>query len=318
MPPAGTQPELNPLIPAGSKLTKKLDYRDPEHKLGFMRRHHPQPYCAPVTARAKAHAVGRSASLRRCCNLAPDTRRSRSNRAIFGLRFYNPDTGRWLSRDPLQEIDALNLYACVGNDPLNFLDLLGLYTLRFDGSVNHTQRARAQQIVNAVKAKLPNFIQFIQQKYAEAAAYRPCCPYRKKWMSELSKLYSMMVLLKKEMDGSRDLTFKLKDIGVNFAQAMFVNDNPIYEVQLNKASSYEFFLESFSEQQGHIFHELTHLVGTEDAGVPRLWNAHYLDGVFTTNPFSFDSAEFEAALGTGWKRGCVPKPGTPVHPHPMP
>ena len=44
----------------------------------------------------------------------------------YGHRYYNPETGRWLSRDPIGEDGGLNLYGFVGNDPVNFVDLLGL------------------------------------------------------------------------------------------------------------------------------------------------------------------------------------------------
>jgi len=42
-------------------------------------------------------------------------------------RYYNPSTGRWLSRDPADEIGGLNLYGMVGNDPINSIDPLGLW-----------------------------------------------------------------------------------------------------------------------------------------------------------------------------------------------
>jgi RHS repeat-associated protein len=50
-------------------------------------------------------------------------------------RAYDVDTGRWLSRDPLEEHDGPNLYAYVHNDPINAVDPLGLYSvlgLEFD------------------------------------------------------------------------------------------------------------------------------------------------------------------------------------------
>lgn len=40
--------------------------------------------------------------------------------------FYNPEMGRWLSRDPLEEQGGVNLYAFVANDPVNQVDFLGL------------------------------------------------------------------------------------------------------------------------------------------------------------------------------------------------
>ncbi len=36
--------------------------------------------------------------------------------------FYNPSTGRWLSRDPIEERGGLNLHGFVGNDPIARFD----------------------------------------------------------------------------------------------------------------------------------------------------------------------------------------------------
>jgi RHS repeat-associated protein len=46
----------------------------------------------------------------------------------FGYRFFDSLTGRWLSRDPLEEDGGVNLYAFCGNDPVNGVDPLGLAT----------------------------------------------------------------------------------------------------------------------------------------------------------------------------------------------
>jgi RHS repeat-associated protein len=43
-----------------------------------------------------------------------------------GYRFYSPELGRWLSRDPIEEVGGLNLYAFVSNNPVDLLDMLGL------------------------------------------------------------------------------------------------------------------------------------------------------------------------------------------------
>ena len=62
----------------------------------------------------------------------PGRRRRRPNsikrfrRAISGHRFYNPSTGRWLSRDPIGENGGLHLYASLDNNVVNFIDILGL------------------------------------------------------------------------------------------------------------------------------------------------------------------------------------------------
>jgi RHS repeat-associated protein len=43
----------------------------------------------------------------------------------YGYRYYDPETGRWPSRDPIGEMGGVNLYGFVGNDGIRFLDYLG-------------------------------------------------------------------------------------------------------------------------------------------------------------------------------------------------
>ncbi len=54
------------------------------------------------------------------------SKRSEEGLIFFGMRFYDPSLGRWLSPDPAGFKDGSNLYAYVHNSPLNRLDLFGL------------------------------------------------------------------------------------------------------------------------------------------------------------------------------------------------
>jgi RHS repeat-associated protein len=47
----------------------------------------------------------------------------------YGYRFYNPVVGKWLSRDPIEELGGMNLNGMVGNNPVNEVDALGLASL---------------------------------------------------------------------------------------------------------------------------------------------------------------------------------------------
>ncbi|MEN3327398.1 MAG: hypothetical protein V7638_2205 [Acidobacteriota bacterium] len=46
----------------------------------------------------------------------------------YGFRYYNPQTGSWLGRDPLQEAGGINLTQFVFNNPMSGVDLLGMGT----------------------------------------------------------------------------------------------------------------------------------------------------------------------------------------------
>jgi RHS repeat-associated protein len=51
----------------------------------------------------------------------------------YGRRYYSPSTGRWLSKDPIEESGEPNLYGFVGNQPINKIDR--------DGRATFPQRA---------------------------------------------------------------------------------------------------------------------------------------------------------------------------------
>jgi len=50
---------------------------------------------------------------------------------LSGYRYYNPELGRWPSRDPIGERGGLNLYGFVGNDGVGGWDYLGLETVEW-------------------------------------------------------------------------------------------------------------------------------------------------------------------------------------------
>ncbi len=47
----------------------------------------------------------------------------------YGYRYYDPVTGRWPSRDPIEEAGGLNLYGFVENDPSSLIDPRGLWPI---------------------------------------------------------------------------------------------------------------------------------------------------------------------------------------------
>lgn len=53
-------------------------------------------------------------------------RDSETDLLYYGHRYYNPGSGRWASRDPINERGGVNLYGFVGNAPIRRFDALGL------------------------------------------------------------------------------------------------------------------------------------------------------------------------------------------------
>lgn len=72
-------------------------------------------------------------------------------------RWYDPITGRWLSKDPIGIAGGLNQYAFCGNNPVNFMDPFGLFTRAELVAIRDSQLAAhgaALQDANAAQTEL--------------------------------------------------------------------------------------------------------------------------------------------------------------------
>ncbi|MGC8989535.1 MAG: RHS repeat-associated core domain-containing protein, partial [Verrucomicrobiia bacterium] len=55
----------------------------------------------------------------------------------YGYRYYSPNFGRWISRDPIEEDGGLNVYACARNASVGSCDRLGLVDFSWDSQGFH-------------------------------------------------------------------------------------------------------------------------------------------------------------------------------------
>ena len=93
------------------------DAPDEDPPIGGAAVSNPEP--PPKTPSSAGSLVASASQIR------PKNRRSRPRVTYYGYRYYDPQTGRWPSRDPIEEEGGLNLYGLVGNDGVNGVDYLG-------------------------------------------------------------------------------------------------------------------------------------------------------------------------------------------------
>lgn len=85
----------------------------------------------PVFRPTPTPIVGTSAGYQRFPELENPSKPTKSRGlepcvAVYGYRYYDPLTGRWPSRDPIEEEGGINLYGFVVNNGLAHYDVLGL------------------------------------------------------------------------------------------------------------------------------------------------------------------------------------------------
>ncbi|MCP4021116.1 MAG: RHS repeat-associated core domain-containing protein, partial [Desulfobacteraceae bacterium] len=91
----------------------------------------------------------------------------------YGFRYYFPEIGRWLSKDPLGEYGGLNLYAFITNNPINKWDVFGLYEddkIHYVGEckTNKDCRENIEILVSNIESAFLRFSQFTAPLYQKA------------------------------------------------------------------------------------------------------------------------------------------------------
>ena len=75
----------------------------------------------------------------------------------YGYRYYDPETGRWLNRDPIEESGGVNLYGFTINSAIDHFDVLGLKGKKrkcqyiiYAGHTTHAMKKIALQIKDKI------------------------------------------------------------------------------------------------------------------------------------------------------------------------
>lgn len=99
----------------------------------------------------------------------------------YGLRFYNPETGRFISRDPIEEQGGHNIYAFVRNNGINAIDYLGLEPVNLRSLLkDFLTRVSGGWDGSILIAKpfLPPIGAFFQIHFYGTVVAKPCCDER--------------------------------------------------------------------------------------------------------------------------------------------
>jgi RHS repeat-associated protein len=99
----------------------------------------------------------------------------------YGYRFYAPELGRWINRDPIEEVGGMSLYGFVKNNGLNLVDILGLDFWPYENCEWIGWKAKSTQEVRPTKWKIPIFTNGRQTFYVnpQRRTYpRVECQYR--------------------------------------------------------------------------------------------------------------------------------------------
>jgi RHS repeat-associated protein len=100
----------------------------------------------------------------------------------YGYRFYDPVTGRWVSRDPIEEKGGINLYGFVVNDPINAFDPLGL-----DVSTPFRQMQACKKLQDALDTSANDQVKDALGEYIRGGAKKISYGQKDPWTVALQK-----------------------------------------------------------------------------------------------------------------------------------
>jgi len=185
----------------------------------------------------------------------------------------------WPSRDPIGERGGLNLYLAMYNNLVNAIDAVGLWTLVDDGTWLVSDWNKVKGDFDDLKnTTVPNLLTEIDAGITKAEALPKKCAYRKYLINRLKKIRKLVKKVKDKLDSSTKIYLRAETwTDADMPKAETWKSWGKRKIRFNKNSSYSYFGTGDKSRRGTLFHELTHVHGTDDT-TSKWWNdAHFLD-----------------------------------------
>jgi len=199
----------------------------------------------------------------------------------YGYRYYNPSTGRWINRDPIEEDGGLNLYGFVGNSPLNYIDPLGLWSLNFVGNNwDALSELQVELVFLQLEVKMPSILDRLDELEKKAEKICNGCAFKKPLQDDLKKIRKIVEGMQSKLQGNSKLNIKNTKLPED-TDAQMIFRQSVYDKLLDRNGRFTGNMEIDVTQAlsiGTLFHELSHIEGTNrNHGPNNVDNAHYLE-----------------------------------------
>jgi RHS repeat-associated protein len=185
----------------------------------------------------------------------------------YGLRFYSPALGRWISRDPIEVMKGQNLQRFVGNSPVCATDPFGLYTLLLPPWWSENKIQQVENTFSAQYGILDHANGLIGQRLALLVLQPKKCPFKIPLIQQYIAARARVQSIRADLDDSSQHIhiWNMTSPG---------SDGTTTETGFG---SWIIGLSNLSASS-QVLHELSHHYGTSDATSPMtLDSAHYFD-----------------------------------------
>ena len=211
----------------------------------------------------------------------------------WGYRYYHPEEGRWLSRDPLGEKGGLNFCQFNRNNPICRVDSWGLYTLLFPPWWSGQEINQVEQAFFSQYSILDHAAALIKEKLKLLAAQPNTCPYKMPLIQQYIAALARIQSIRAGLDDASQHIYIVNVVSASDEAWTTETGYGSWVIGLSNPGSV-----------AQVLHELSHHYGTEDTDNVDLGNAHQFDNLALGGTGNLNLVESAAKEKYGTKDCC--------------